>query len=161
MSENTYTAPIVSRADFMEALYRGAKMNCPCCGRYAQIYKRKFNSGMACQLIKLLNLKGDKIFVHASDLILRGVAGAADLTKSKYWGLIEPMPHEEGEKKSSGFWRLTEKGFFFVTGKTSIPEYAFIYDDDVLDYSSKEIFIKQALENKFDYLKLMSWRPAQ
>ena len=145
--------------EFKQKLIGGFKGDCPCCGRYSQIYHRHIHSGIASQLIKLYMLGGyGGHFVHASDLIPAGQASSGDLSKAKYWGLLDKMPHEEGQTKSSGYWSLSPFGVEFVKGSRSIPKTAIVFDDVVIKYSDELVDIKDCLGVKFDYLELMRER---
>jgi hypothetical protein len=146
-----------AKLQFRQALERGEHTDCPCCGRYAQIYRRKFHSSMAVQLIKLFAAGGSFKFVHASKLIINNMAGIGDFTKAKYWGLIYPMekPEDHTTTKTSGFWRLTSHGEAFVRGLISIPREVVVFDDRVLAIGDEKTTIREALNDKFDYAELL------
>lgn len=147
----------ILRATFLDRLKKGDEMTCPCCGRFAKIYKRRLHTSIALQLIQLYRLGGSVAYVHASQLIGDGVAGAGDFTKAKYWNLIEPMTVDTGgEKKASGYWKLTVEGWRFVKAGMSIPEFAILYDDKVLEMAGRMVSIQDCLGKKFDYSALMS-----
>ncbi len=142
------------QAEFQQALLRGEKMDCPCCGRWAQMYQRRIHTSIALQLIELYKLGGTYDYIHASRLIHKGVSGAGDLSKAKYWGLIEEKP-SDGRTKSSGYWMLTDLGLQYVTDRARVPYIAFVYDDKVLGFSERLSGIREALKEKFDYQELM------
>ena len=145
--------------DFFRAIRRGEKLHCPCCHRNAQIYRRNLHFTVAMQLIRLHVLSRPKFdYINAAELIYQGQHGTGDFSKAKYWGLIEHRPVEKDEK-SSGFWRLTNKGCRFVENKITIPHYALVFDDNVLGFEGGQIDIKTALATKFDYEKLMTPEP--
>lgn len=146
-----------AKMQFRQALERGEHTDCPCCGRYAQIYRRKFHSSMAVQLIKLFAAGGSFEFVHASKLIINNMAGIGDFTKAKYWGLIYPMekPEDETSRKTSGYWRLSANGEAFVRGHIAIPREVVVFDDHVLAMGTETVTIRQALTDKFDYSQLL------
>ncbi len=142
--------------EFRARLELGDKCECPTCGRYAQVYKRKIHSTVALQLIRLYHLGGVENYVPAHRLILPGQSGVGDLSKAKYWGLIESAPNTDTSKKNSGMWRLTYAGYGFVTGAHKIPEFALVYDDAVLKFDGNLITIKDCLASGFNYEDLMS-----
>jgi len=145
------------KALFFDRLKKGECMDCPVCGRLTKIYKRRLHTSIALQLIQLYRLGGASEFVHASQLIGEGVAGAGDFTKAKYWNLIEPMHVvPDSGKKSSGYWMLTLDGKQFVEGERAIQEFALLYDDKVLEFSGRMVSIDECLGEKFDYSALMS-----
>ena len=142
------------REDFQKDLREGHISDCPCCGRHAQMYRRKFHSSMALQLIRLYRLGNVKEYVHASKLILPNCTGIGDFSKAKYWGLIHPKDKAD-EGKANGYWLLTWEGEKFVTGKISIPKEVRVFDDHVVEVSAETITISDALGAKFDYQALM------
>lgn len=143
-------------SEFIEFLKNGGKGNCPCCGRYAQVYERKIHTSMALQLIELYKLGGAYDYIHLSRLIPRGVSGAGDFSKTVYWGLISEKP-DSGDQKSSGYWMLTEQGIAYVTDNLKVPYVAFVYDATVLGFSERLCGIRDALKEKFNYSELMGF----
>lgn len=143
--------------DFQKELMTNHEAKCPCCDRVARIYKRHLHSSVARQLIMLYRQNPDG-YVHVSDLIPDGQAGAGDFTKAKYFGLIYEMPHEVGKKKKSGYWKLSRKGRRFVEGIEEIPTYAIVYEDNVIGWDNDTVTIKDCLGKKFNYLELMGKR---
>lgn len=138
-----------------ELMMAGKGKKCPCCGRYAQIYYRGISKTVAKQLATLWALQQTpESYVHASKLVL-GSSGAGDLTKAKYFGLIEEKPHTPNEKKTSGLWRLTPKGVDFIRGRVAIPRRVAIYNDEVLGYSDKTMMFHEALGEPFNYKAMM------
>jgi len=141
---------------FMSDLRNGAKKACPCCGRYAQIYKRKLHAGMTMQLIKLYRIGGHERFIHVNEMA-NFFSGTGDMTKFKHWGCIISAENEpDSQTKTSGKWKITSKGVSFILGYIKLPECAYIYDDRLLSFSPQEIGVLDALGNKFSYMELMS-----
>lgn len=140
--------------EFKEDLISGWQGDCPCCGRYAQVYKRRLHTSVCLQLIKLYKLGGWHKYVHISQLIPKGVGGSGDFTKAKYWKLIVEQPTDAGEK-SNGGWMLTPDGVAYVRNQIALPEWAYVYDDQVLKYDGRMVRIAQAVEKKFDYSEIM------
>lgn len=142
-------------ADFKAQLKAGTKCDCPTCGRHAQMYHRKFHASMARQLIELYRLGGTAHYIHASKLIIEGLTGAGDFTKSKYWGLIHSRINTDANTKSNGQWMLSEAGLAFVRGRLRIPAELLVFDDEVIEASADTITIKDALGTRFNYHELM------
>lgn len=142
---------------FMDRVKMGEKFNCPCCGRYAQVYRRRIHHSVARQLGDMMALGGgrERRFVHASILIPHGNTGTGDIGKAAYWGLIEKMKHVSGQQKSSGYWRLTGHGVDFVEGRVKIMAVALVFDDEVIGFDGKEVSFLECLDVKFDYTKNM------
>jgi len=126
---------------------------CPCCNQSVKLYKRKLTSSMARSLITLFLLnKSKEGYYHTSSL---HNSGGGDFTKLKYWDLIEEMKNEDKAKKSSGSWKITEKGKSFVTGNIPLQEKVKLYNNKFWGFYGEEISIVTALNNKFDYVELM------
>lgn len=142
--------------EFKKELLNGKKMICPCCDRYAQVYRRRIYSTPAAQLILLKKLGGAENFIHSSRLVFSGATSVGDFAKAKYWELIEEKPNTDEDKNRSGFWRLTEMGFAFVNGDMTIPEFVYIFNDGIIDWSDKEVKIQDCLGEKYSYTELMA-----
>ena len=139
---------------FLDDLLEGGKpWHCPTCGRFTKVYRRKLNSTVAKQLIHLYKSGGDKEFLH-SKYFVNGT-GSGDLTKGKYFKLIESASNYDKGKKNSGLWRLTQLGIDFVLGSSKIPKYIFIFNDKVQGVSQIEVGIQESLGEKFNYQQLM------
>ena len=146
-------------ADFMHRLKAGEHFPCPTCTRHAQLYRRLFHASMAAQLIRLYSLGGAHEYVHASRLILKGVSGAGDFSKAKYWGLIHSGINTDPHTKTSGQWMLSRDGVAFVLGNLRIPREVMIFDDKIYGVSEREITIREALGKRYNYNELMEARP--
>lgn len=132
--------------------------SCPCCGQMAKIYARSIYAKMAVHLIKLYRLTKlhqDRQFFHVTEFV--DTIGN-DTVKTVHWDLIEEMPKTKDmkSKKTSGFWRLTEKGKLFVENKIQLPEKALIYNANFLGFEEgKMVSIIDCLGEGFDYYRLM------
>lgn len=145
-----------ARSQVMEKAKDGGT-TCPCCGQRVQVYRRKITSMMARQLIEMYRLtRNGKHWVHTKDMVLGG-SSSGDFAKLKFWGLIEPMPHNPGDKgkKTSGYWKITQKGWKFVQGTTEVPKYSFVFNDELQSISDEYTDIRKCLDDKFDYAELM------
>lgn len=144
--------------EFMKSIKKGEKFACPCCGRWAQVYRRTLHHTTAWQLIRLYKMNGFGEYINAVELIPEGQQGVGDFTKAKYWDLIErrPLNEEETRLKSSGFWRLTEKGVAFVLSQSTIQKTALIFDDNVIGFDGPQVTITESLCQQFDYERLMT-----
>ena len=141
--------------DFFNELKRGNTLNCPCCKRYAQIYKRRIHATVAYQLIKLLSLGGFSNYVHTNKLVPANQSSIGDFSKAKYFGLIEEKANADSSKRTSGYWKLTNLGMDFVRGFEKIPSYVLIFDDCVIEFDDEMISITDCLGDKFNYSELM------
>lgn len=135
---------------FVEDLMDNDKgCHCPNCGRFAKVYRRKLNSTTAKQLISLYRSGGGEEFIHSKNFVVG--TGVGDLTKAKYFGLLESAHNEDETKKTSGLWRLTDEGIDFVLGR----KFVLIYNDTVQGFSQEQVSIEQSLGSEFDYQQLM------
>ena len=145
-----------AKEKFNRTLDEGGECDCPVCGRFAKVWKRRIHTGIAIQLIELYKLGGYTDYVHTSKLIAPGASGVGDFSKAKYWDLIQEMPEpvDQLDKKSNGYWRLTRRGVDFVLNTAAIQEYAFVYDDTVLKFDGNTVTIEDCLGKKFNYNEL-------
>lgn len=130
--------------------------DCPCCGQLVKLYKRKLNSGMAYGLIKAYKMSGNEWF-HVNDLLDQKVAMAQlEVPRLKYWGLVEHREQNDNPNtKTSGFWRVTDKGRDFIEGTISVEKHVYVYNGRDRGFSDERITIKEALGSKFQYDELM------
>lgn len=152
--ENTSTiseAKTYLRANFEEGL------ECPCCGQFVKLYKRRITSAQAIALIRFYNktLETGIEWHHVTEFGEAAFRGG-DFAKLRYWGLIEESFNHDGSKKNSGYWKITQRGIRFITGQRNITKYIHIYNDVVRGHSEEEVSIYQALGNKFNYEELIN-----
>jgi len=146
----------LQHTDFLNRLKQGEKTDCPCCGRHAQMYARNLHHNAAKKLVQLYRFGGQFDYVHTSSLIDDGETGAGDFSKAKYWKLIEEAENNWEHKRTSGNWRLTDKGVRFVLGNETIPRQVMIFDDRVFGFSEDHVTIHDCLASGgFDYNALM------
>lgn len=149
-----------ARQYLKENYEKGCK--CPLCKQNVKLYKRKLNSGMAIFLMGLYWLhKNDKLQggFYRNSMVLEYrniVASSLDYSVLKHFGLIEERINAENNKKNSGYWRLTEKGFSFVKGEITVPMRVHLYNNEVQGFSEEHTTIQQALGDNFDYDELMN-----
>ena len=139
----------------LRANFKHKGTNCPCCGQFVKLYKRKLGSVMARTLIQLYKM--DKEFNHVREIV-KGISetGTNDFSKLAYWGLIDEMSNDSLAKRTSGFWRITPKGRQFVERKITVNQYALIYNRLCEGFSVETINISEALGKKFNYNELMT-----
>jgi hypothetical protein len=130
---------------------------CPCCSRFAKVYKRKINSGMARALIRMYRLpQTPEEWIHLYRDVDPNRFGGTDTPILRFWGLVEENEESSSlAKKSNGLWRLTAAGRLFVRGETTMPKYARLYDNRCLGFAGPRISIRDALGDKFNYDELM------
>ena len=133
-------------------------VDCPCCGQFAKIYKRKLNSSMARGLIVLVKLnRRDPIHIPSVFTEYR-VCASNDGALLRHWNLIEEIPgvRDDGSTRV-GYYIVTDLGRKFAAGKVRVPAYAYIYNSDLLRLDDEEtVDIRGALGERFHYEELMS-----
>ena len=140
---------------------------CPCCTQFCRVYRRCLYSTQGAALLFLYRNFDHTQFVHKSELLakaksswLAGFIGGGDFSKLSYWGLIEEKEKDPAkDARTSGFWRITDRGKAFALGKICLPKYVFIYDGRLLKLSPETVDIHQCLGKRFSYHELMGETP--
>jgi len=128
---------------------------CPCCDRFAKIYKRKLSAHLARCLI-LFHKEAGVDWFHVIRLLSKKGVAYADYNLLKHWGLIEPKGDEKDDgNPSAGYWRVTTLGRNFAKGFTWLPTHVLEYLGEFHSFDGQRITIGQALEGKFKYKELM------
>jgi hypothetical protein len=137
-------------------------VRCPCCDQFAKVYRRTMTAAMAQALVSMYRIaeRADE-WVHVPSTLgpTHNAARGGDFAKLRYWGLVRESDGEviiDGDKKSSGFWKITPQGQAFVRGQVRVPRHIFLYDSVFLRYSDDTIDITEALATSFSYTDLMS-----
>lgn len=142
-------------------------VKCPVCTRFVKLYSRSYSSAMAVFLIGLYKYSiargfmGSIAHYHYIEVLKEAkISTGGDYAKNCFWGLMEPMAEDKEElekegKKSSGYFKITDLGVDFVTGKIKIPAKVNILLNQSKSFSDKDISIEDALGTKFDYYELM------
>jgi len=146
---------------FLET-HRDTGVDCPCCGQYVKLYKRKLNAGMARFLIGLYRLGkkniGDMYFSPSAVLEEMEIPNtqALDYSILKHFSFIKENDDKRENKSKAGFWMLTSSGEQFVLQNILTAMYVHVYDNRLFSTSGDSIRIKEALGGKFIYDELMS-----
>jgi len=130
---------------------------CLCCKQRVQLYKRKLNAGMCYGLIALYRISNGNDFIHIpTEFTKRKINNSnTELSKLAYWGLIEEKKNEDSSKRTSGYWRITQRGIDFVNKKILLPRHALIYNGKCRGFTKEGVSIIMALGDKFNYDELM------
>jgi len=130
-------------------------VECQCCHQFVKVYKRPIYSGIVKSLIGLYHL--DDGYHHVSEFQLGQKSGGGDFAKLVYWGLIEERPKNEStkEKRTSGFWHITDKGRLFVLGELMVLSHIWLFDGKSFGFTGKEVGVREVLGKKFNYEELM------
>jgi hypothetical protein len=136
-------------------------VECPCCGQFAKVYRRKLNSGMARSLIWLVKeFLETKDGVEVQKQAPRQVMANREMGKLVHFGLAVIKGHDgDSKKKTSGLWRPTDKGIDFVFDRVRVPRRVYLYDNKAVGSDDEMTSIREALGDKFDYGELMGGMP--
>lgn len=128
-------------------------VDCPCCGQYVKIYKRKLNANMATFLASLVNIyEYTHEWVHYSKCKFRG----RDYGHLTCWGLALTGKDATGKKRMTGLWKPTVKGIDFVHGTINVPTHVFLLDNEIQGFSSSTTFLADV--DGFNFHELMRAR---
>lgn len=129
-------------------------VSCPCCGQFVKLYKRKLSSVMSRMLIRLYHLPQG--YNHVSK-ICKDISntGTHDFSKLTYWGLIQEQVNTDTKKRTSGNWKITEKGCQYVEKRITMPSHVFVYNSKKQGFSETMTTITKSLGVKFNYSELM------
>lgn len=145
-------------------LERGAR--CPCCTQMAKIYQRALASSLTAALIALYRLThasrlyGTIEYFHVNDILARARLKASvgrEFSIVRYWDLTREKALEGGEvdRRTSGYWTITERGVAFVEQRILVPSHVRLYDSRRLGFAGKEVSVLDCLKKKFSYAELM------
>lgn len=127
---------------------------CPVCDQHFKVYRRKINTGMARSLIRMYRLGGVD-FIHLPTTV---GSRSREEGKLRYWGLVEEMSAVREGGGHAGYWRVTEAGEQFVIGALKVPQYAEVYDGNLLGLTGVFVNVVDALGDAFLYNELMGER---
>ena len=97
-----------------------------------------------------------KVGSYLSDLEIPYAVKGGDFAKLKFWKLLERQIGERDDGSArNGYWKITQKGYDFISGKAKIPKFINLYNQKFYGYAGELIDIKEALGNKFNYSELM------
>ena len=129
-------------------------MNCPCCGQFAKLYRRKFNSGQAIALVNIYKRgnRDSRDWVYIPEL----PAKSREEGKIAYWRLLEEATVAREDGGRAGWWRVTPIGEAFIINRLRIPKYVFVYNATCLGFDKSEmVTLSECLGAKFDLSELM------
>ena len=141
--------------------------DCPCCGQFVKLYKRRLNAGACRALIFMYRLERDRQvdeewdgWIHVQQdfaKYFRVNANSMDYSQAQWWELIESKPNvDDPTKKDSGYWKLTPRGKLFVQNKLEVMSHAYLYNNKRLGFTGNKITVETGLGKKFNYQELMS-----
>lgn len=139
-------------------------VDCPCCGQFYKVYKRKLNSTMALCLTLIYQYfrqNPQALWLHVPAFLVNvkrdSTIAGGDPVKLCYWGLIDRKVDERADGSDRvGYYRITDTGKQFVEGKITVASHAFVCNQMVLGFTNEKVTIQEALNSGgFDYSELM------
>lgn len=147
---------IEARARVISNLDEGVE--CPCCGQWCKLYRRKFNSGMARIIIWLVKTYEDqnrKGWINVPEVAPVFVRRSNEVSRLCLWKLAQERDNEDPARRNSGMYRPTKKGWQFVRRRITIPSHVHVFNNEIKGWSDTHVDIVEALGEKFHYQELM------
>jgi len=147
-----------------EVMHKGCK--CPVCNQNVKLQKYSISAETTKCLIKLYKLNKkhpEKVWFHVARDIKISITVSGAFAKMRHWGLIEQQQKSSSitHKKTSGMWRITDKGIDFVLMRITIPKFIKTYNQkfygfaDVVNDKDNDVSISDTLSTKFNYQDLL------
>lgn len=156
MGRDAWTSVEEARAMVRAGLDEG--VTCPCCGKYARRYSRKFNKSMARSLLWLAHTyvhREVRDWVDVPNLAPRWLVRTNQLATVRWWGLVERRPTDATDStKHSGLWRPTKAGLRFAHKQATIPSRAITYNGRVEELVGDPMTLADVLGVNFNYASL-------
>jgi hypothetical protein len=136
---------------------------CPVCDRAGVIYNIRMNRTMVRGLIWLEaeQARTGALWIDVPAKGPRWLVRSNQLSSLARWGLVERRAKPEDPKnrtRYSGLWRMTTKGEAFRDGLISVPDRVFVYNDETLSFSDKQVKIHECFDTFFDYQEAIKAR---
>lgn len=135
--------------DFIHQHMR-AGCQCPACGQVVKLYKHKLTRQHVDFMVWLYRQPGQqghyRDFVRAFPKWITTQHGIP-----KHWGLIEEV------ERHSGVWKLTYKGARFLSGGIKVAKYAYIFNNDLVDFDDPWVGVEDAYGERFDLDEIMNY----
>jgi hypothetical protein len=141
-----------AREELRERLEEGEQLSCPVCDQGFKHWKQSMVVKAVAYFIALVGISPDGDSVHISSFLTHS---DRNFQKMGFWGLIEREKNDNPKKRTSGMWSITKLGIDFVNGKVSVPKYVVTYDGKLVRTEGENVFIRDILNDKFDYEELM------
>lgn len=148
---------VTARARLKEEIRTTKGGVCPCCDRFAKMYKRPLNATMVAGLYWIIDTNKEQDgYVSVAESAPVWLLRSNQHTILKHWGLVEQAPNEDNEMVSdSGRWRPTALGRAFADEKARVYKYALLFNDKCEGLVGELVFAKQIVD-RFNYAELMT-----
>lgn len=137
-------------------------VRCPVCDRLVVIAKRGMTASMGHALVIIYQRAqhiGWAEWIHVEELIKSApvpAAIASNCTLPHFWDLLEKKMGERPDgSRSVGYYRMTALGRGFVEGNIAVPKTAYMYNNEVVDFSDEKVFITDLKGKGFNYREVM------
>lgn len=148
------TAPIAAARAYV-ATYAVAQTGCHCpvCDRLVRMYRYPVSRSQAQFLVSMALTSADRWGGHLTGYVdLRTVGGqfsagmrlGGKYAKLRHWGLIAAHPDQRAT------WRLTPAAIDWMRGRTVLPRYVYLLDNELHGHSSDVATFTDALRRPFD-----------
>ncbi len=122
------------------------KMNrCPSCNQKVKLYPRKITQQMALQLCHLYDNRNS--WVPSTDLRAVTDNSNLDYSKLRFWELAT--------SRKDHTWKITNEGIAFVEGRGDVPKMTFVFNNEVVAFSSDNVSFVEVLPEQFDLNELL------
>lgn len=151
------TLDMFDNVERLRAMARRDIDRCECCGGRTKVYRRKLNSGMAATLCWMATHEAGE-WKHLAREAGRYVLRNRDYSKLTHWRMVEERPNlNDPSKRTSGFWRITDRGWEFAANQTREPSHIFVQSpgERFLGFEETSTDVIEALGDHFDYTELM------
>lgn len=151
--EKEYLAKI--SANYLKVL-QGDGGHCPCCKRFGKYNAFTITQKNAQALVWIYKNGGVDDWANTAKNAPREFMQAKTFTNMRYWGLIEPHPNDNKEKKGSGYWRITQKGINYMNGQMRLPKKAFVYNRKLVGFGEQQIYFSECFKERFNFEEVMN-----
>lgn len=160
-----------ARAEVEQKLMRGGS-TCPCCGRNAKAYHRKFSALMAAttiwltrrseyhQTITFVGQPGTEAYMRGHGWVQWAKEAPDTIHRLHEISRVVAfeLAHESSATGFSGWYMPTKRAHDFIRGRSTVPAGAWTWDRGVLAFDGEEITIREALGVRFDLDELLQSR---
>lgn len=140
-----------ARANFFEAI-KGEGTHCPCCDRWGKINSHTLSKAKARALVWLFQAgrKDPGGWVNVPAEAPKEMLRTNQFTTMKHWRLVEKAGNDNPKLKSSGIWRVTPEGEYFLKNVTKLSKKAYVYNDKLMGFGGELVSIGE-IHGDFDY----------
>lgn len=143
-----------ARKEYRQTI-KGDGGRCPCCRRWGKINGYQITSTQVRGMIWMLKRFRRNQWVELAKAP-KWVLRSKSMATLHHWNLLENKSKKDDEdKRSSGFWRLTQTGRNYLRCHITLPKYAFVFDNTLVKFSKEHVDVIQSLGKKFSYEELM------